>query len=471
MTQLDNMSADAVIIGGGFAGMVAANRLAELGCKPLVLEQGAGAAYPCNSRYTGGALHVGFRDPVGRHPDELLNVIRARNPTASLELASAIANDARRLIAWLGEKGVSLAKAGAAEYKSWVLTPFRKNGSGIDWQDLGSDVALRTLTQRLLSRGGLLRLGTRAVAIDLQDSSVVIEARVGHEARQFRAKGVLIADGGFQANPDLIRRFIMAKPEDLVQRGAATGYGDGLRMALAAGAAAFGMDRFYGHLLPKEAFVNKELTLFPVADPMAQAAIVVDGSGRRFVDEGQGGVWIANNVARLHDPLSAVIIFDDAVWTGPAARGEMAPNPYMVDAGARILSAASIAQLAGAAGISVEGLTRTVDEYNAAYAATALEHLQPARTQTYGQAMPIAKAPFHALPVCVGITYTMGGISIDEHSRALDTEGGPLKRLYAAGCCTGGLEGGSSSGGYIGGMSKSGVTALRAAEHFANHCM
>jgi fumarate reductase flavoprotein subunit len=83
--------------------------------------------------------------------------------------------------------------------------------------------------------------------------------------------------------------------------------------------------------------------------------------------------------------------------------------------------------------------------------------------------MPIVKAPFHALPVAAGITYTMGGISIDEHARALDAGGNPLGRLYAAGCCTGGLEGGPDSGGYVGGLAKSGVTALRAAEHIAAH--
>ena len=470
LAQHSDSIADAVVVGGGFAGLIAANRLAEFGRRAVVLEQGSEAAYPCNSRFTGGAFHVGFLDPVKRQPQELLTGIRARSRVAVPQLADAIAGDTRRVISWLREQGVRFARAGADEYKTWVLTPFRNNRYGLDWKGRGGDVALRTLDKALQSRAGVLHRGVRAVALDLSNSGyAVVEALEGTQTRQFRAKSVIIADGGFQANPDLVRQFIMPKPECLLQRGAATGCGDGLRMALKAGAAHVGMKRFYGHVLSKDAFVKEGLTPFPVVDPIVQAGVVVDGSAQRFVDEGEGGVWVANNIAWLPDPLSAVAIFDDAIWRGPAAEGLMAPNPNMLNGGGRIHSAGSLRELAVTVDLPADALVGTVDEYNAAFVAGTLDRMQPTRVSTYGKPMRIHQPPFHALRICAGITYTMGGIAIDEHSRALNHDSKPLERLYAAGCTTGGLEGGSSNSGYVGGLAKSGVTALRAAEHIAGH--
>ena len=53
---------------------------------------------------------------------------------------------------------------------------------------------------------------------------------------------------------------------------------------------------------------------------IAAAGIVIDAEGRRFTDEGLGGIWISNAIARLPDPLGTTIIFDQAIWDGrPAA--------------------------------------------------------------------------------------------------------------------------------------------------------
>ena len=68
--------------------------------------------------------------------------------------------------------------------------------------------------------------------------------------------------------------------------------------------------------------------------------------------------------------------------------------------------------------------------------------------------------------LAASVTYTMGGISIDGDSRALDRDDRPIPGLYAAGCSTGGLEGGARAG-YVGGLTKSAVTGYRAANHIA----
>jgi len=59
---------------------------------------------------------------------------------------------------------------------------------------------------------------------------------------------------------------------------------------------------------------------------VAAAGIVVNGEGHRFCDEGRGGIYIANAIAKLADPASARVVFDKTtrvvfdktIWKGRA---------------------------------------------------------------------------------------------------------------------------------------------------------
>jgi fumarate reductase flavoprotein subunit len=457
---------DAIVVGGGIAGMTAANRLGQLGKRVALLEQGGDTAYHCNSRFSGGTVHVCYRDPVKRSPEELVAEIARHNPEAHAGLAQRVAQDTRRAIAWLRDEGVKFAKGGADEYKGWVLTPLRANRYGLMWEGRGGDVMLRTLEAALAQRGGVMHRGARAVGVEAAADAIMVRVQCGSGTRALAADAVVLADGGFQADMELMRRHVTPHAGKILQRGAATGKGDGLRIALEAGGAYVGGNRFYGHVLARDAFTNANLWPFPVLDPIVHSALVVDAAARRFADEGEGGVWVANCIAQLDDPLSAFLIFDEAIWRGPAAAGVMAPNPNMINAGGALQSADSLAGLAARVGLPAAALAQTVAAYNAAVQSGTTAGLTPGRSTKSGAALPIAQGPFHAIPLCAGITYTMGGIAIDDHARVVDASGRPVPRLYAAGCATGGLEGGPL-GGYIGGLSKSGVTALRAAEHIA----
>ena len=99
-------------------------------------------------------------------------------------------------------------------------------------------------------------------------------------------------------------------------------------------------------------------------------------------------------------------------------------------------------------------------------AATALT--PPRTTSEKTKPYPIRKAPFYAVRIAAGITYTMGGLATDEHARVLDAAEAPIANLYAAGCVTGGLDGGQAAG-YVSGLAKSAVMGLRAANHIADH--
>jgi len=104
-----------------------------------------------------------------------------------------------------------------------------------------------------------------------------------------------------------------------------------------------------------------------------------------------------------------------------------------------------------------------VGAYNDALRAGRLGELLPARSTHKFVPCLIEQAPFYAFPAVAGVTYTMGGIAIDADAQVLDLQGKPIPGLFAVGCATGGLEGGHSKG-YVGGLVKSSVTGLRAAE-------
>ena len=458
---------DVAVVGAGMAGLVTANRAAQLGLKALVLEQGEEEKYLCNSRYTGGTLHVALCDIMLDEAELARAIEKATQGFVRPELVRLFAAEGRRVVRWLQEEGARFLKASASAYHNWVLAPPGRVRPGLDWEGRAGDVLLRNLEANLLERGSALSRGTRALRL-LAEGGVCrgVEAVRRGEPVTVRAKAVVIADGGFQGDPELVGKFITRHPERLKQRGAGTGRGDGLRMAQAMGAAIVGTDRFYGHVLSRDAFDNDQLWPYPYLDALVTAGIVVTSAGERFADEGGGGVFVANMIAQLPDPLSAWVVFDRAIWEGPGKHGLIPANPHLPKVGGTLHQASDLGALARAAGIDPDMLARTVAAYNEALGSARTGTLSPPRGDRKAKPQPIAQPPFYAAPVCAGITYTMGGIAVDEHARALDGNGAPIPSLYAAGASAGGLEGGPAVG-YVGGLVKCGLTGLRAAEHIA----
>ena len=458
---------DLVAIGGGFAGLVAALRGAELGLRTAVVEQGTGEHYLCSSRWAGGIFHVSYHD-VKLAPTELVAAIeRATGGEAEPELAAAIAEDCARTIDWLAAQGARYASASPISWHRWTLAPPRAAMAGQDWQGRGPDQMITLLKKRLEERQGRMFLGTRAAALRLLDGRCagVMARRDGNDF-PVSARAIVIADGGFPGDPELFRRHIGPHPERVLQRHAGTALGDGLRMAQAAGAALTRLDRFYGHLMSRDAMSNEGLWPYPQIDAVATASIVVDGSGRRLLDEGLGGISITNDLARLDDPLCASVVCDAAIWESAGRAAQIPPNPQLEKGGGTLHRADTIDALARTAGLDPSALCDTVAAYNAAIRDGSAAALSPSRSSKSGIPKPIETAPFFAIPICAGITNTMGGIAIDGHGRVRRPDGSVIDGLYAAGGCTGGLEGGGALG-YVGGLIKACVFGLRAAEDAA----
>ena len=153
---------DVAIVGGGIAGLITANRLAQLGKRAIVLEQGREERYLCNTRYTGGTFHVCLRDVMVEESTLKDAICNATGGFVSEAWTDLIAREGRRVVRWLQAEGVRFIKVSPAEHHKWVLAPPGRNGPGLDWQGRSGDVLLRTLEANLAQRGGTLVRDTRA---------------------------------------------------------------------------------------------------------------------------------------------------------------------------------------------------------------------------------------------------------------------------------------------------------------------
>src|SRR5713226_6743943 len=155
---------DVIVIGAGIAGLVAANRAAQLGKRVVVLEKSKEEKYLCNSRYTYGTFHVNFTD-VGADEDVLFDKIEACSEgLARKDLARAIAKDGRRLMQWLRSEGIDLVDLGG--YQTNVLAPPWREGFGLTWRGYAGDVALARLEENLRQRQGRILRGMRARTLE-----------------------------------------------------------------------------------------------------------------------------------------------------------------------------------------------------------------------------------------------------------------------------------------------------------------
>lgn len=471
MTSKSSAPRHLLIVGAGLAGLCGANRALELGHRVTVLERFTEPVHVCASRTNGGVFHVGFRT-VRADPAELYEVIRAANDGfGRTDVARALADHAARSIDWLQAMGTRfVAMQPDNGWKDVVLAPLGfHERTDMAWQGLGADRLITALEQRAISQGATVLRGARARELLIEQGRVRgVQAMLDDKLVDLSADAVLLADGGFEGNADMVRRHITPHPEHLLLRGCESGLGDGIRMAEAAGAQLLGMEAFYGHVLSADSLHREGLSPFPFLEFLATAGMIVGRDGRRFMDETLGGHIMSNALCRQGDGLG-IVIFDHAMWEGIGRHFFCPPNPNLVNAGGTLHRADSIAELAKRIGVPPDVLQHQVDAVNAEVAARAAS-ADEARRQSMTvyargryQHQAFGPGPYYAAPACGALTSTMGGIEIDATARVLDRSGTPIAGLFAAGSCTGGVEGGPAVG-YIGGLIKALVFGLLCAE-------
>lgn len=452
---MSTLAFDVVVVGGGLAGLASANRCAEQGLSVALLERGVEERYHCNSRFSMGFVNCAFEYILGDPADLRKAIDRHTHEYAVPDLANAFATNAGAAVRWLEKQGVRLIKGGWQGGQRVMLAPPVPNRMGLNWPGRGGDTMVFRLGAKLVERGGTLMRGVaaRELVVENRRCTGVVATR-GNETLRITARAVLLSDGGFQANLDLVKRFISPAPERLLQRNAKTGRGDGLLMAESVGALLRGTDRFYGHVQSIDALSKPALWPYPVVDHPMCAGVTVNATGKRFANEGFGGVFMANAIAAQADPLGAVAVFDQRIWESAGKEGARPANSLLQKGGATLHRSDTLAGLATMAGLPVDALAATVSAHNIAVETGKFEPLDPPRTRNnVSPAQAIMVPPFFAVPVCAGITYTMGGVAIDGQCRVEHKDGGVIEGLYAAGSTTGGHEGGPVAG-YTGGLGK-----------------
>ena len=486
---------DIVIVGSGVAGLTAARRSQQLGRKVLLVEKSDCEPGFGNGRLSGGWFHTAMWDPKKRTPRELYDkIIADTDGHAVPEVARAWADNAFRAYGFLLGEGASFGVLNADEEAMQnVLMPHRLPLIGYHWQGRGPDLLLTRMYRSFVDAGGAFRRSTRAVELAVGDGAVTgvwVESGGGREL--IKAKAVLLCDGGFQGNADLVDRYITGAYS---LRGSPNDAGDALTMGLAAGGVAVNMPWFYGYLLCHDALRDERFWMYPAPGALVYAGVLVDGAGCRIVDEGSKGEIVANAVARCGTPGDCWVIFDSAAWEREGRLGDVPVNPVLGDEGGTILVAPDLATLAAAAGLPPRAVEDSVTSVNRCFGTgtAAPVHMydiagvagpaidrgdgSPARRSATPDSRaglsrtalprPVGQAPFYAIRVIAGITFTMGGLAVNRHGQVLSGNGAPIIGLYAAGGTMGGLQGGPRIG-VAGGWSEATTFGLLAAEHAAH---
>lgn len=344
------------------AGLVAAARAHEAGARVLVLEK---AEWPGGSMRLSSGVIWRYRD---------LATFREQCPGGDPALQTLVLDRLDRDLAWLRGLGVPS--------EPWTENPLT----------VGARFDVDGLTETLAARIAQLRLGEPLAA--LPDGVPVV-----------------LATGGFAASRDLVRRFVTAEADNLWVRANPHSSGDGLRLALDAGAVlTAGMGEFYGRSLPAPPAVVTADRFVSLSQLYARHATV---------EALDGDVYPPASVA-WHES-------DVAQWISrkPGARAwyAVAADHLGLPAGrGTVADAIAAAQASGADVVQRGGQT--------------------------------------AVLVAPGITSTLGGLRVDCDTRVVGESGEPLAGLYAAGSDVGGV----STGGYSSGLAAALVLGRVAAE-------
>jgi tricarballylate dehydrogenase len=252
---------DVIVVGAGNAAFCAAHAAREAGAAVIMLERAPEAESGGNSRFTAGAIRFaydGIEDLKAIMPDltddEIAttdfgrytadqffdDMARVTQYRADPDLVDALVTRSFETMKWLKTKGLRFVPMyGRQAFK--VDGRFRFWG-GLTVECWGGGPGLVARHAEIAKDSGIgIRYGTRATGL-VHDGVRVsgVHYRRGDELGELEAPAVVLACGGFEANAEWRTRYLGPGWELAKVRGSRFNTGDGLRMALACGAAPFG---------------------------------------------------------------------------------------------------------------------------------------------------------------------------------------------------------------------------------------
>ena len=428
-----------VVVGSGGAGLAAALAAAEaargqaFACRLILIEKAPQGAHGGNTRWSPSYMRMAAPDRVeARFADDMRAISGGRMDEAYV---SRLAGEAPATIAWLMGQGIAFDQP--VYYLSAGPPRIQPVGGGA--------TILRELERAAHAAGVDIRYEHAAERLLLDQHGRIqgIEVSTPRGASEaIAADAVVLATGGFAGNGEMLARHLGPGAESLkpISPGTSFNTGDGIRMALAAGARA---DGDWGGMHaepidPRSKGSAPVVLVYPYG-------IVVDRTGRRFLDEGAGLVhetWerLARTIHLAMPGRIAYAILDARLYEiagyQRAIRSEVPPY-----------RAASIAELAALIDVPVPALQETTARYNAAAIGdparfdasrtdglAAAADLSPPKSNW---ARPLDRPPYLAYPLIGAIAYTFGGIATNAAAEVLAESGQPIPGLYAAGEMTG----------------------------------
>ena len=456
------LSTDVIVCGGGFAGLTAAVSALEAGARVVLCEKGPEVG---GSSVISGGMIWTFKSL-----DDLYATVPDGNHIVQQLVFDRFSEDR----SWLASQGAELTDEG----------PMLGHGWG---QEMDPPQALGVLRDRFVELEGELLLETALDALAVSDGRIrgIRVARSDGSIRELTADAVILATGGFQGNPELLTRYVVDSPDSLYLRGNPWSTGDAFLAATDIGAAATpGMETFYGHALTAPPARFSALEFQDVSQYYGRHAVAINMRGRRFADEsgGLGEEYINSQLARQPGGRGFYVV-DRTIAEMEAVIGMVHTRPILErarDYSAPVVFADSLENLAdglAAHGVPSRDSLRTLEEFNAACLAQEAPQMSPPRAKNH---FPLVNPPFTAVGVKAAITFTMGGLAVDDSCRVLrraassspiaqsitelrDFREVPLAGLYAAGCDVGNVHHESYIGGLATGLTTGRVAGLAAA--------
>ena len=461
-------SYDVVVMGAGNAAMCAALAAREHGADVLVLERAPTDERGGNTAFTAGAMRVVYRGvddlralmpDLSEHEVETTDfgtyqedqffedMARVTQYRADPDLVDVLVRNSHPTLQWMAEKGVRFAPAyGRQAFK--VDGKFRFWG-GLTVEVVGGGPGLVEREHEIAMSDGVQIVYDAPVVSLLHDDDGVhgVRARIGGTTREIRARSVVIAAGGFQANVEWRTRYLGPNWDLAKVRGTRFNTGEGHRIALEAGAApighwsgchAVGWDRNApdtGDLAVGDGFQKHS---YPFG-------LMVNANGRRFIDEGadfRNYTYAKYGAVILAQPQQfAWQVFDQKVV-------HLLRDEYRIRQVTKV-QADSLEELAPKLeGVDAAAFLEEVRAYNAGvrqdvpFDPTVKDGrcLEGTAVPKSNWANTLDEAPFIAFQVTCGITFTFGGIAITpDEARVVGVDGDPVPGLFAAGEVIGGL--------------------------------
>lgn len=433
MTQTEMY--ELVVIGCGAGGLASARAFVEAsvarGARPTVavIERSRKAERGGATRWSWVNMMI---DQEGNLDRTVLARVTAAHPDVDADYFQALERLGAGTVAWLAEHGVKLA----------YRTPPFAMSFGYGAMEGGGMALVEALAGAVedYERASFL-YETEALRLHTDDrgrvDGLVVRGADGL-TRTIGAGSVVVATGGFEGSLEALTRYVGPRAGEIlpVVPGVRHNVGDGLRMITEVGGATAGQfDKLHVQLVDARSS-KPDAGIFGVP-----YGIVVDGSGARFVDEGEATCEALNaplawSVWRDHGSRAA-FVFD--------ARAERIPGFELLNqSDIEPITANSLAELAAALGAAPDVLEATIAGFNAAVQGGAFDAAVRDGKRTRGLAidksnwaLPVAEPPFKAYPVVAAVTFSYGGVRTDTRARVVTPAGTPIPNLYAAGVVTG----------------------------------